>query len=311
MTALEQIKSLNERIERVERNGSILLSEGKRMIKEDRMLASSNELFDLLDSMETSGGKFVTIGYLVGANLNIPQVKRKNPDTNRMKNYDDYESFSKQIGEENEIGGIISVTSFQVNWKPRSKFGEFYNKYKQDLDAIRAEYGLEPTGSRDSTETQSDYGNGAISTYSGANSELSSNSYAPMQNVATSKKKRTYYVVDKDGHISHPIEKEKLAAFFKPSREPSGVAALRKLGVEEAKIQEYIKRVQDLKVVINKFENSKILYISTTIDGQEYTFINDRLTTNINGVTIAPEDFYRIAKERYEKDVPALNEPVQ
>ena len=58
------------------------------------------------------GGCFATIGYVTGANLAIPQVKRKNPETGRMKGYDDYETFGKQLGYNGEVGGVIKLTSY-------------------------------------------------------------------------------------------------------------------------------------------------------------------------------------------------------
>lgn len=53
-----------------------------------RKVKSSNEFFDILDKI--GNGKFVSIGYVTGANLNVPTIKKKNPLTNRMKGYPDY-----------------------------------------------------------------------------------------------------------------------------------------------------------------------------------------------------------------------------
>ena len=51
-----------------------------------RRVASSEEFFDILDRI--GNGKFVTIGYVTGANLNVPTIKRRNPETNSScKNY--------------------------------------------------------------------------------------------------------------------------------------------------------------------------------------------------------------------------------
>ena len=52
-----------------------------------RKVKSSNEFFDILDKI--GNGKFVSIGYVTGANLNVPTIKKKNPLTNRMKGYPD------------------------------------------------------------------------------------------------------------------------------------------------------------------------------------------------------------------------------
>lgn len=306
MKEFNKMISLIERMENP-RSGWAVLTEEQQL--DERELVTVQDYYDMLDKMEDErGGKKVTIGYVVKANLNVPQVKRKNPETNRMKNYDDWETFSKEIGEEEEVAGVISVTSFQVNWMPRKKFGEFYKGYKDSVNKIRGEYGLEPTADRGGYSNSPDYGNGGVSTYAGGNEALQGNSYVPMQNVAGVNKKRTYYLIKKDGSIGHAIDKEKLLQYFKSAPEVSGVAALRKMGVEEERIQEYIKKIKDLKVLINNFETSKVLYISTTVNGIPQTFINDKLSTNIGGVEINPEDFRKIAEERYKKDIPALSQ---
>ena len=48
-----------------------------------RRVASSSEFFDILDKI--GNGKFVTIGYVTGANLDVPTLSRRNPAANRMK----------------------------------------------------------------------------------------------------------------------------------------------------------------------------------------------------------------------------------
>lgn len=306
MTELKKMISLIERMEKPKTGWEVLL-ESEEL--DERELVSVQDYYDMLDQMEDeAAGKKVTIGYVTKANLNIPQVKRRNPETNRMKNYDDWETFTKELGEQDEVAGVIGVTSFQVNWMPRKKFGDFYRNYKDNVNNIRSEYGLEPVADKGGYSNTPDYGNGGVSTYAGNKESLAGNSYVPMQNVAKSKKKRTYYLIKKDGHIGRPIDKEQLMQYFKGSSEVSGVAALRKMGVEEEKIQEYIKRMKDLNVLINNFETSKVLYISTTVNGIPKTFINDKLNTNIGGVEINPTDFRKIAEERYKKDVPVLTQ---
>ena len=44
-----------------------------------RKVKSSNEFIDILDRI--GNGKFVSIGYVTGANLAVPTVKKKNPLT--------------------------------------------------------------------------------------------------------------------------------------------------------------------------------------------------------------------------------------
>lgn len=305
---LNEMKSLIKRMDNPQSGWATLLQENNI---NERDLVQANDYFDMFDDMEDeNGGKWVTVGYVTGVDLAVPMVKRINPETNRMKGYPDWETFSKEIGQEKMLSGVLSVQSFQVNWMPRKNFGDFYNNYVTNANAIRADYGLEPMATGNSNEETPDYGNGGVSTYSGNNDEKAMNTYAPKQNVAKIKKKRTYYPVYQDGHLGQPISKEQLVNYFKAKRDVSGVSQLRKLGVEEEKIQEYVKRISDLGVQINKFETSKILYLSATIKGQEKVFINNEIGTLVNhiDVEVDPMDLKKIAVERYKNDVPALRD---
>ena len=75
-----------------------------------RKVKSSNEFFDILDRI--GNGKFVSIGYVTGANLAVPTVKKKNPLTNRMKSYPDYTVFKDN--DENEIGALVKITTYNI-----------------------------------------------------------------------------------------------------------------------------------------------------------------------------------------------------
>jgi hypothetical protein len=268
----------------------------------------------MFDDMEDeNGGKWVTVGYVTGVDLNVPKVQRINPASGRMKGYPDWETFSKEIGQEQTLAGVLSVQSFQVNWMPRKNFGAFYDKYVQDANAIRADYGLEPMAQKSSNEEVPAYGNGGVSSYVGDNEDKVGNTYAPKQNVAKIKKKRTYYPVYQDGSLGKAIDKTTLVNYFKAKSPVSGVSALRKLGVEEEKIAEYVKRISDLGVSINKFETSQVLYLSAMIGGKEKTFVNDQINNVVNhiDVPVNKQDIARIAIERYKKDVPDLTDPTK
>lgn len=306
---LSEMKSLIDRMERPRTGWGTLLKENNI---DERELVQANDYFDMFDDMEDEhGGKWVTVGYVTGVDLAVPTVKRINPASGRMKGYPDWETFSNEIGQEQTISGVLSVQSFQVNWMPRRNFGDFYNKYVQDANAIRAEYGLDPMATGDSHEDVPNYGKGGVSSYSGEDAEKAANTYAPKQNVAKIKKKRTYYPVYQDGSLGQPIDKQKLVSYFKAKSPISGVSQLRKLGVEEEKIDEYVKRISELGVQINKFETSKILYMSAKVGGTEKTFINNNIGTLVNhiDVEVNPDALKRIAVERYKKDVPALQDP--
>lgn len=308
-TQLNEMISLINRMDKPQSGWATLLQENGL---DERELVTANDYFDMFDDMEDeNGGKWVTVGYVTGVDLNVPQVKKINPASGRQKNFPDWDTFSKNIGQEQTVAGILSVQSFQVNWMPRKNFGAFYDKYVQNANAIRAEYGLDPMVQRSSNEEVPGYGNGGVSTYAGDNEDKMGNSYAPKQNVAKIKKKRTYYPVYQDGRLGEPIDKSVLVNYFKTKGSVSGVSALRKLGVEEEKIDEYVKRISDLGVTINKFETSQILYLSATINGVEKTFINNQINNIVNhiDVEVNREDIARIAVERYKSDVPDLADP--
>ena len=99
-----------------------------------RRVASSNEFFDILDKI--GNGKFVTIGYVTGANLDVPTVSRRNPLTNRMKKYPDYSVF----GADQEIGALVKITSYNIQYLNRQTVGKKYCEYKQSANGIRANF---------------------------------------------------------------------------------------------------------------------------------------------------------------------------
>jgi hypothetical protein len=308
---LNEMKSLINRMENPQSGWATLLQEE---LGESRELVTANDYYDMFDDMEDeNGGKWVTVGYVTGVDLNVPKVQRINPASGRMKGYPDWETFSKEIGQEQTLAGVLSVQSFQVNWMPRKNFGAFYDKYVQDANAIRADYGLEPMAQKSSNEEVPAYGNGGVSSYVGDNEDKVGNTYAPKQNVAKIKKKRTYYPVYQDGSLGKAIDKTTLVNYFKAKSPVSGVSALRKLGVEEEKIAEYVKRISDLGVSINKFETSQVLYLSAMIGGKEKTFVNDQINNVVNhiDVPVNKQDIARIAIERYKKDVPDLTDPTK
>lgn len=270
-----------------------------------RRIANANEFFDILSSIK--GGCFATIGYVTGANLTMPQVKKLNPDTGRMKNYDDYETFGKTIGETGEVGGVIKLTSYTLNWSTPENLAKAYRKYKTDVNNIRNEYGLEPMQDRDSYKTTQTYGDNGISTYSGNNAELSTHSYTA-QNIHNARIKGMYYLVDMDGKVVRELSKNELKDYFKKSSDISGVSTLRKIGTEEDKIQEYINKVKSLGMSYKNFESNAILYMVATVNGEKIVYINENLTQSVRGINIIPAEFTKIAKERYKIDFQTIQE---
>lgn len=280
-----------------------------------RRIATADELFDILSSIK--GGVKTTIGYVTGANLNLPEIKMKNPATNRMKGFHDYETFGRAIGEDGEVGGIVKLTSYSLNWQTPDSYKKGYVKYKQGFDALRDEFGIEPTERRGGYTKKQEFGDKGVTIYGGENDEISDHSYT-RQNIYGAKIVSTYYLVDMEGHIVREMDKSELVDFLNTKRpEVSGVKALRDMGADDARIQDYIRREADLKFKSQVFETSHILYIVATANGEPLLWVNERLEHAVrkidkvlNGVDVIPAEFTRIAKERYSKEIQDIQESV-
>ena len=111
-----------------------------------RKVKSSNEFFDILDKI--GNGKFVSIGYVTGANLNVPTIKKKNPLTNRMKGYPDYTVFNGI--DKRPIGALVKITLYNFQYMNRKLVSKKYGEYKQAANASRNEYGIDDMKSRTS-----------------------------------------------------------------------------------------------------------------------------------------------------------------
>jgi len=109
-----------------------------------RVLKSSEEFFDLLDKLPN--GQFVTIGYVTSAEITAT-VKRRNPDTGRMKGYPDY----SVLGSDNEIGALVKITSYNMPYLNRKTVAKRYGEFKNSVNDIRSDFGLEPMRDRKDT----------------------------------------------------------------------------------------------------------------------------------------------------------------
>ena len=264
-----------------------------------RRIESSDKFFDLLDQI--GRGKFVTIGYVSGANLAVPTVSRKNPATNRMKKYDDYSVFGENIG------ALVKITSYNMQYNHRDTVNKKYGEYKQAFNSLRGEFGLDPVQDKQGYKTGSNWGSNGPELYNGGNENLKSHSYNA-QNTYGANIKSITYAVDTNGHIIQELTPEQVKPYIKEKSPISGVKALREMGVEEERIQEYIKGEIELHMRYKNFESNSILWIAATINGEKIIYINDRLTRAVNDINIAPEDFIKIAKERYQEDLATLQE---
>lgn len=269
-----------------------------------RRVASSNEFFDILDKI--GNGKFVTIGYVTGANLDVPKVSRKNPLTNRMKQYPDYTVFGNEQG---EIGALVKITSYNMRYLNRTTVGQKYGEYKDSANGIRGNFGLDPIGSKQGYKQGTNWSPNGPEMYNGNNAELQDHSYNP-QNIYGVKPRGVVYAVNNEGHIIKELKPEQVKPYLKAKREMDGVAALRKMGTEEERIQDYINQMNNLKFKYINFESNSILWIAATINGEKIVYINDNLSRAVDGININPQDFRAIARERYQIDLTNLQEMV-
>lgn len=285
-----------------------VLSEGYLNEAGERQFVTSENLFDVLSTMK--GDVRMCVGYMTVAKLNIPQVQRINPTTNRKKKYDDWETFGKEIGVEGDIAGIIKISKYhKFNYVRPDDLKTRYAKYRDDKDAIKQRYGLAPTN-RDSMagkySTKQDFGNNGIEVYAGSNDEKAGNSYMS-QNVHGAEISSMYCLVNSEGNIVKTMTKKDLINYLKPFND-SDVNALRKLGKDDEEIKRFLDEVGQLKMTYQKFESSKILYIAAKSDDLgKFTYINTNMSNVIDGVTINPQEFINIAAKQYKIDMSNLN----
>lgn len=283
----------------------MVLCEG---VKRKRRVVSANGLYDVISDIPQ--GKMVTVCYLTAADLNYPMVKRKNPETNRMKGYPDFETFGKSMGYEGEkgIGGVVCLTLLKsMNWNTAKDLEDKYRKYRQKKDDIRVKYGLEPVN-KDSVagkyKKDIDYGNGGISVYGGENAEKSQHSYVNA-NTYYAKRDPYYYLVDVDGNIIREVTESELKPYFKPFPKKEGVSALEKMQVDQSRIEEYIKELDSLHFTYRTFEASSILSIVATLQdrSESVVFRNDKLNPEPKGVKINVQQFLSMVDDRYEDQI--------
>jgi hypothetical protein len=285
-----------------------VLSEGYLNEAGERQFVSSENLFDVLSTMK--GDVRMCVGYMTVAKLNIPQVQRINPATNRKKKYDDWETFGKEIGVEGDIAGIIKISKYhKFNYVRPDDLKTRYAKYRDDKDAIKQRYGLAPTN-RDSMagkySAKQDFGNNGIEVYAGNNDEKAGNSYMS-QNVHGAEISSMYCLVNSEGNIVKTMTKKDLINYLKPFND-SDVNALRKLGKDDEEIKRFLDEVGQLKMTYQKFESSKILYIAAkSEDLGKFTYINTNMSNVIDGVTVNPQEFINIAAKQYKIDMSNLN----
>lgn len=267
-----------------------------------RNIVDFNEIFDILDDNKNSW--YMTFGYIQTIDTSLPKVKRKNPATNRMKSYTDYSQFQEDGG--SEIATIIKYTVYNLQYRDRNIVSREYGKYKQDLDDINVRYGLEPTGTRAGHRETLNYGRG-IDVYSGKNDDKRQNTYM-LQNVKNCKiLDKKFYALDTNGQIIKEIPEESIKSFLIKNTNIASVAKLRKLNVEEEKVQQYLEEVSKLNMVFREYIHNKIVWVAaTTVDDdnekEKLLAVNHNLSLGKDAV-ISKRAFLDIIKNRYTKEI--------
>ena len=277
----DQKTMLNESIEELDANN-----------RED---VDVKDFFDMISSMK--GGLRSTIGYVSAVSLNLPQIKKKNPETNRMKSYPDWDEFGKQLNETTPISGVIKFASYNLNWRTPENMRRHYNKnYVDVVNKKRDEYGV-PHMERRKPYTQTlDFGNG-ISAYNGDNAALQGHSYSP-QDIALAKSDIKYYLIGTDGNIVREVSYAELKPFLK-SRGVDGIKAFRELQKSDEEFKRYAAEIAKIDFRYIQFEHSSVVFVITSINGQKKRFFNKNLTNAVKGININPQEILALAKQKY------------
>lgn len=302
LVEMARIKSLMNRIENKMTPYEAMLSEQKMLnevrVPKDMVLKSADDFFDIMD--QSGEGKFFTMGCVFTANIE-PTVKRKNPLTNRMKNYEDYSVFGEGS---DDIAAIVKLVSYNRQYQNRDTVSRDYGISKEKENEIRRNHGIPEVGTKQKNYKEKlGYGEHGVEVYKGDNENLQGNTYHPI-NVHSSKTniKKRYFIIGADGHILREMDEATIKPYLKKKAGNSGIKALRELGREETEIQEYLKEIDSIGMNYINPKGDSILYIATSINGTKIRYINENMKRCVNDIDIVPEDFLKIARERYQID---------
>lgn len=288
--------------ERAERDAVVVSSTGE-----------FSQLFQMLDGIP--GGVFTTIGYCTAVALDKSLekgngVKRKNPETNRMKTYFNFSKIS-EIENPDEVEGVLKITAYNLHWSNTEQIKKHYSKWKADANPIRVKYGLNPIGDKEKKIYQGQGIEGGknkdlINGYNGDNSALDGKTYSP-QNGAAATASVKYYLVKADGHILREISATALEGYIVKKKDLDREALIA-LGADDAKIKAYTDEIAALgKFRYLNFDHTKILYAAATTDKMPVVYFNDNVALKDSKgnvvLKVDPKDLLEIAKQRYQKDL--------
>ena len=275
-----------------------------------RKIARAEELFDTLNDIEGEG-EYTTLCYLMGVSINNDYMeKRKNPLTNRMKNYPNFERIASET---NTMGlsGFILLARYRLHWKSKKGMDKSYwDEYVPNANKIRTSFGLDPIKKQEKvSHTTMQYGSGVVV----GNTDNTQGRVYSMQNGATAEKDYHYYGVTSDGEIIREFSKDEIKKYLKfQAREVDGMSALKKLTQDQAILDDYTAQMKALKFAYKKFEGDHILYaVGTSKMGGQFYFINDNLIDNVSDVYVKPYRLRELARQKCKEDYGIIAESVK
>lgn len=311
---LNEIKSLMLRMEDTPNGGSNFINE---VSCKWRMVVGEDDFYDLLSGLKQ--GNRVTFGYISQAKIVVPKGKKLNPTTNRMNQFDDYETLGKNLGEEGKLINVIKLSIYNIPWQKQGpengKYPEGSEKYFdetkpwQKQDSVSEKYaawknlrdtignGVGATfGTKKYNTVSNNFGNnGGISQYAGQNQELTAHTYTHLNMYNIKPISTTYHLVFEDGTIKEiDIKKLELLPY------KSSQTTIEKLKAAGAK-EEDIAQLEGMEY--KNFEHSHVLFVSATPDtGIPTLLINNKLSDKIGGIAHTSQDaIINLARERYNK----------
>lgn len=269
----------------------------------DRRDMSPAEFFNMGEHIK--GGIKSTIGYVTAAELNVPKIKKINPATNRMKDFNDWDTFGKNIGIADKIGGVIKFSRYTFNWRSVEGMKNHYQtNYVEPVNKIRAQYGIAPIQPRQNN-------NNPLMTDTGTpkpQSVLGQGYFMQDTGGKDCHKIVEYFLVGTDGKIiKYPgtqdgeIPVDILKVYFKKYA-PVGVSDLRKMNASDETIEEYAAKLAEIKFRYTRLNTGSIVYVITNINGEKLRFFNDNLADDIKEIKIDPQEYLNLAKHLYQLD---------
>lgn len=268
----------------------------------ERRLATSEEFFDLCATIKST--LFVNICYMTYARLNKTKSEI-NPETKKKRNVVDYDDIRTTLGDNNLVG-IITVTNYTKHqWVSADKLKVDYATFRDKSNEIRREFGIEPMKKRKKPMSKMNYGNGVEV----GNTKNTKGKTFVNQNTAKTRRKVRYFGVDINGNITREFSYRELSSFLQdPNRQISGVADLVKAARTEYEIARYIQKILDLGMEYTTFKGERVLYMVGSDAKGKFFYKNDKLSEEIEGIRVNPQQFLKFADEKFQADYGKLNE---